>query len=98
MKNKVHYKSHVRNLFDEIIGNLSKDSAAIEIPLKVTYKLLQEVAQRSAELNDPILNELMMRLAMFTVTDPCSDDYDQNVVDQITERANEFRKNQKKKS
>jgi len=95
---QLQFRSHVRNLFDEILSNMTRDTMAVKIPLKVTYGILQSVAQRASQLNDPILNELMMRLAMYDVTDPSSKNYDQKVVEEISRKANEYRNAQKSKS
>jgi hypothetical protein len=49
--------------------------------------LLSDVAERAAAINDPELNKLMMRLALYEVADPNSDKYDSQLVIEYLKRA-----------
>jgi len=44
---------------------------------------LGEVAERASQINDPQLNALMCRLALYEVADPFSKSYDKKVVERI---------------
>ena len=79
---KIEFSVHTRNLFDEILQNNSQ-MAIMKIPLNVLYKLLQKVAHRCAQLNDPELNKLMCRLTMYAMADPTSKDYNKKKLNQI---------------
>lgn len=56
----------VKFLFQEII-NCNEHTWILKIPLHTLYNLLRQVAQRCAEINDPRLNELMLRLDLYDV-------------------------------
>jgi hypothetical protein len=65
---------HIPGLFGEIIGN--SQTSRLARPLQLTSNLLGQVAQRAAQLNDPILNALMMDLTLYEIADPDSPEYD----------------------
>lgn len=47
-----------------------------QIPLQIFGNMLIEVGMRAAELNDPKLNALMCRMAMYDQADPTSKNFD----------------------
>jgi len=74
------WRVHTPNLLNEILVN--NELAILEKPLNIFGKLLAAVGDRAAKLNDPELNELMIRLAIYSVADPESPDYDEKIVHQ----------------
>lgn len=60
-------------------------SAAIT-PLQILQNILGEVALRASELNDPKLNALMMRLALYEISDPEQPQYDADFVNTYIEK------------
>lgn len=66
-----------------IVGILSK-------PLAIFAELLAAVADRAIELNDPKLNHLMMRLALFEQGDPYSKGYDPDFYDASEQAAQDY--------
>lgn len=58
---------NTKGLIEEIM-DCNKHSWILKIPLITLYDLLRQVAQRCAELNDPRLNELMLRLNMYEMS------------------------------
>jgi hypothetical protein len=81
----LHWRVNTPGLLEEILSN---DSAAIlKIPLQIFGRLLSDVAERAAAINDPELNKLMMRLALYEVADPNSDKYDSQLVIEYLKRA-----------
>lgn len=74
------WKVHTPNLLKEVLANPS--CAILKIPISIFGKLLFEVGERASELNDHKLNELMIRLAIYSVADPESKDYDSKIVRQ----------------
>ncbi|HEX8249019.1 MAG TPA: hypothetical protein VF599_12650 [Pyrinomonadaceae bacterium] len=80
------WKIHTANLFDEILNKNNK-MGIFNIPLNILGKLLAEVGERASELNDPILNELMCRLTIYTIADPESPDYDPKKLKEISSLA-----------
>ncbi len=49
-------------------------------PLYIFGNILAQVAQRASELHDRELDVLMMRLALYEVSDPNSPNYDPEIV------------------
>lgn len=78
---KAYWTVHTPNLLNEIGCNTG--ASALKIPLNIFGKILYEVARRASELNDPELNQLMMRLTLYAIADPESPDYDRDIVNQV---------------
>lgn len=78
---QVEFKVHVRHLFDEILSN--PGNAVMAQPLRITMGLLQRVAARAIELNDPELHRLMIRLTLYAQADPTSPDYDPEMLKEL---------------
>jgi hypothetical protein len=79
MKRVCHWKVYTAGLLGEIMNN--SGAAILRIPLVIFGRLLAQVAERAAELNDPKLNALMMQLGLYSVADPMSPEYDPRFVD-----------------
>lgn len=58
---------NTKGLIKEIIGS-NEHTWILKIPLRTLYNLLRQVAFRCSEINDPRLNELMLRLNMYDVS------------------------------
>ncbi len=56
-------------------------------PVQMLGRLLALVANRAIELDDPELNALMCRMALYTIADPESEDYDRDAVNEILANA-----------
>lgn len=84
-KTDLVWRSHVPNLFSEVLSN--HGTAILKQPLQITLRILEEVAQRAIELDDPKLHSLMMRLTLYSVADPGSPDYDREVVERFEKQA-----------
>lgn len=80
MKKKLKpvWKIHTPKLLQEIVNNSGQ--GIYKIPLRELGKLLFEVGEAAARLNDPVLNALMMRLTIYSVADPSSKDHDPKLV------------------
>lgn len=72
------WKVHLPNLLGEILNN--QGCSILKIPLNITARLLNQVADRAIQLDDPELNKLMMRLALYSIADPDSEDYDPDFI------------------
>lgn len=70
---KLEWRVHVQALFKEISNN--PQCSQIIIPLKILKNLLIQVAKRAIELNDLQLNQLMMRMALYEISDPTTKGY-----------------------
>ena len=55
----------------------------MKVPMQIFATLLGEVATRASELNDPELNALMCRLALYEISDPYSKEYDEKLTKKI---------------
>ena len=70
----VQWRVNTPQLLKEIIGN--NETAVLSKPLAIFGRILAEVGERAAEINDPKLNALMCRLAIYEVSDPYNSNYD----------------------
>ena len=81
VKEQMEWKVHVPELLKEIAENSKSDVLAK--PLQILGGILYKVGERASELNDPELNALMCRLAIYTISDPKSKDYDEVMVKEM---------------
>ncbi len=85
------FKVHVPNLIKEITDSgLRQKNGVLKIPILLFRKYLESVAQRCAEINDPVLNKLMVEMALYDQADPTSKDFDQSMVDAVMENFQEY--------
>ena len=83
MATTLNWRVHTRSLFEEVLSN--KTTGPLHQPLNIAYSLLQGVAKRASELNDPALNALMCRLTLYAIADPYSPDYDLELTNRLIE-------------
>lgn len=88
-------KLHTPRFLQEVFLNL-KNEGVLKVPVNVMRLFLLEISERCTEVNDPILNDLMIRMALYSVGDPDSEDFDQQLCDEIHLRAEKLRKELKK--
>lgn len=75
-KTKVSWRVNTPALLAEIYKS-NPTTSVLRIPLQAFANILAEVADRASELNDPKLNALMCRLALYAVADPYNkEEYD----------------------
>ena len=84
--NELYWKVNTAQLIKEILSN--NETGVLSVPLTIFSRILAEVGERASELNDPKLNALMCRLAIYDVADPYSENYDNELVNSIIETAN----------
>lgn len=75
------WKVHTRGTFEEILEN--HETQILKQPLHIMYNILQQIAKRGLELDDPEINKLMVRLALYSFADPYSKDYNSEIVDMV---------------
>lgn len=80
-KLKDAWKVHTPNLLKEIAQN--SGNAILARPLQIFGEILYQVGERAAELNDPKLNALMLRLTIYEEADPESKYYKPELVKKI---------------
>jgi len=71
----MRWKVHTPAMLQEIARNPSCE--ILTRPLNIFARLLAQVAERAAELDDPKLNILMMRLTLYEQADPEKFTFDQ---------------------
>lgn len=81
MEKEMQFRVHTTNLLNEVLKN--PGTSALKIPLSIFGKLLFRVGVRASELNDPQLNELMVRLTIYACADPESPDFDHELTERI---------------
>jgi len=78
---KLKWRVHTHGLLKEIL--LDHRNRMLEIPLNIMLGLLRQVAQRATELDDTKMNELMIRLSLYSVANPDDPEYDPELVSKI---------------
>lgn len=86
MSKKLDWKVNTPALITELLNH--SGSGAVLMPLKIFRGIISEVAIRATELNDPKLNSLMCRLALYSISDPFDKDFDQELTNKIIEDGN----------
>jgi hypothetical protein len=88
------FRVHVPNLLNEtfICAVRPQDLAALTIPLNELNRYLRTLTARCAEVNDPVLNKIMIDMTLYEESDPCSKDYNQEMVDQVNENYKDYLK------
>ena len=81
---KLDWRVHTHGLLKEIL--FDPNNRMLEIPLNIMLGILREVAQRASELNDPKMNELMMRLGLYSISNPDDPEYDPVLVSKLLEK------------
>ena len=76
---KLGWKVNTPSLLKEILES-NNETWALAAPLNILRQLLAQTAKRAIELDDEELNKLMMRLALYSVAEPGSPDFDQEFV------------------
>ena len=76
--NQLSWRVNTPQLLKEILGN--NETNMLSRPLQIFANILVEVGERASQLNDPKLNALMCRLAIYEVADP----YDKNYNAELT--------------
>lgn len=69
----LYWKVNTPALLNEILIN--NQVAILAKPIAIFAAILHEVGERAAEINDPKLNALMCRLAIYAESDPYSVEY-----------------------
>ena len=78
------WKVFTAGLMKEILTNVDKKTqSALRDPILIFTNLLIQVGKRAAEINDPEMNKLMVRLCIYSVADPNDPDYDPVLVSKI---------------
>lgn len=80
-KRPLEWRCHTPELLKEIADN--SNQPILVKPIEIFRSLLEKVAERASQLNDPGLNKLMCRLTLYAIADPQDPDYDEEAVNKI---------------
>jgi len=91
---KLSFKVHFNNLVTEIATITAAQGKSggneVRMSLLILRKLIAQVAERAAELNDPRMNALMCRLALYSISDPEEKEYNPEVLKKVFEDEKKF--------
>ena len=79
----VQWRVNTPQLLKEIISN--NETSVLSKPVAIFGRILAEVGERAAEINDPKLNALMCRLAIYEVSDPYNPNYNAELTNKTIE-------------
>ena len=77
---KLNWRVNTPQLLKEI--TINSQTAVLSKPIAIFAKILAEVGERAAQLNDPKLNALMCRLAIYEISDPYNPEYNQELTEE----------------
>ena len=80
------WKVNTPRLLKEILAN--NETQILKHPIQILASILASVSNRCVELNDPILNGLMCRLALYEQSDPYSKEFSQEMTDYTIDEYN----------
>lgn len=75
----LEWKVATYDLFKEILNN--PETAALKIPLNILLGLMKGVAKRAIELDDPEMNGLMLRLGLYSISNPSDPEFNPALVE-----------------
>lgn len=75
---QLEWRVNTAGLLSEIVAH-NPTVGILAKPIQIFGIILSEVGQRASELNDPQLNKLMARLAIYAETDPYSEHYSDEI-------------------
>jgi hypothetical protein len=81
---KLRWRVNTPQLMKEIMTN--NGVSILSKPIMIFSRILAEVGDRAAELNDPKLNALMCRLAIYEVADPYNKNYDSELTNETIKK------------
>jgi len=83
MKKKVVWRIHLSRMLDQLFDT-NKMGVWVR-PIQQLAKIMDEVATRASELNDPKMNALMCRLGLYAISNPDDPEYDPEATRKIIE-------------
>lgn len=67
---ELEWKMNTGSFLKEVFDNYPGQGGVLAVPANILRTLLAQVAARAAELNDPVMNALMCRMALYGESDP----------------------------
>lgn len=81
MTKQAKWRVNTPQLLKEVLVNQGSLSI-LNKPIQIFASLLEAVADRAGELNDPQLNALMCRMALYAESDPYNPEYNEELTNQ----------------
>ena len=85
--NVMMWKVNTPSLLKEMLTN--NGVAILRQPIRIFADILYSVGERASELDDPKLNALMARLAIYSECDPFSPDYNEDLANETIRKGYE---------
>lgn len=94
---QLHFKIHTPNLLKEIADcGLAPKSGVLRVPLNTLRVYIGMVATRCAEINDPVLNQLMIEMTLYAEADPTDKvNYNPRKIDEVNMNFRKYIENKK---
>jgi hypothetical protein len=83
-QNNLQWKVNTPQLLREILSN--DQMVCLSSPLSILSNILAELGERCADINDDKLNALMCRLAIYDISDPYSDNFNEELTQKTIEK------------
>jgi len=83
MKKKVVWRIHLSRMLDQLFD--TNEMGVWVRPIQQLAKIMDEIATRASELNDPKMNALMCRLGLYAISNPDDPEYDPEATRTIIE-------------
>jgi hypothetical protein len=78
----LEWRVNTAGLLKEIIQH-NQTTSILAKPIQIFGIILSEVGECAARINDPELNKLMARLAIYAETDPYSEHYSKEITEKL---------------
>jgi hypothetical protein len=80
-KIEAEWRVNTAQMLQETLENGGSAVTIMKIPFNIFKQILVMVGIRASQLNDPALNALMCRLAIYGESDPFSPDFNKEILD-----------------
>jgi len=82
MNDRLQWRANLPGMFKEILEH-NDQMSIFRQPFNIIRGILVEMGERAAQLNDPELNAIMVRLSIYDVGDPYSGHYDPKMAQKV---------------
>lgn len=79
----LEFKINTPQFLKEVFNENPKLGVVFKIPANIFREYLIQIANRAAELNDPKLNAIMCQMALYSIADPYSPEFNKSITEKI---------------
>lgn len=72
----LEFKINTPQFLKEVFDENPKLGGIFFVPANILRNYLIQIAERASELNDPKLNAIMCQMALYSIADPYSNEFD----------------------